>query len=84
MRTEVLNVNGMTCGGCTSAVTKALKATQGVTDVVVDLAQAKVTVQLDPALASVDDLRKAVTGAGFEVAEEPRAKPAAGCCGGCR
>ncbi len=69
MTTEVLNVNGMTCGSCTSAVTKALKATQGVKDVVVDLAQAKVTVQLDPALASVDDLRKAVTGAGFEVAE---------------
>lgn len=84
MRTEVMNVNGMTCGSCSNAVTKALKATQGVKDVVVDLARAKVTVQLDPALASTDDLRKAVTEAGFEVAPDERAaKPATGCCGGC-
>jgi Copper chaperone len=84
VRTEVINVNGMTCGSCSNAVTKALMATRGVKDVVVDLAGAKATVQLDPALATVDDLRKAVTEAGFEAAPQSRAaKPATGCCGSC-
>lgn len=81
MRTEVLNVKGMTCGGCTSAVTKALKATQGVKDVAVDLGQGEVTVQFDEA-ASMDDLRGAVSRAGYEVVDTPgRPKAGGGCCG---
>ena len=40
---EILNLKGMTCGGCTSAVTKALKATQGVEDVAVDPGKAQAT-----------------------------------------
>jgi len=36
MRTE-LNVSGMTCGHCQTAVTKALKSVPGVEDVQVDL-----------------------------------------------
>ena len=82
MRTEILNVKGMTCGGCTSAVTKALKATQGVKDVVVDLSQGEVTVQLDQAGASLADLRVAVSRAGFEVVDKPGSPKAGGCCGG--
>jgi len=33
MQTELLKVTGMTCGGCTSTVTKALKGINGVSDV---------------------------------------------------
>ena len=33
MQTELLKVTGMTCGGCTSNVTHALKAVPGVSDV---------------------------------------------------
>ena len=33
MQTEILKVTGMTCGGCTSTVTHALKAMPGVDDV---------------------------------------------------
>ena len=76
MRTEILNVKGMTCGGCTSAVTKALKATQG------DLSQGEVTVQIDQAGASLADLRVAVSRAGFEVVDKPSSPKAGGCCGG--
>jgi len=82
MKTEVLNVNGMTCGGCTSAVTKALKATRGVSNVAVDLEQAQVSVQFDKGAASLDDLRRAITGAGYEVAAKASPKAAGSCCGG--
>lgn len=83
MRTEILNVKGMTCGGCTSAVTKSLKAMQGVKDVAVDLGQGEVTVQFDQEAASMDDLRGAVSRAGFEVVEKSSGPKAAGggCCG---
>ena len=33
MQTEQIQVTGMTCGGCTSNVTRALKAIPGVSDV---------------------------------------------------
>ena len=82
MRTEVLNVKGMTCGGCTSAVTKALKATRGVEDVAVDLGQGQVTVRFDPVAASTDELRGAVTRAGFEVVDKPSRPTSGGGCGG--
>ena len=44
MQTEHLKVTGMTCGGCTSSVTKALKAIAGVGDVNVSLAAGEATV----------------------------------------
>ena len=45
METVVLNVGGMTCGGCVLSVEKALLAVPGVTEVGVSLAkkEAKVT-----------------------------------------
>ena len=42
---EILNMKVMTCGGRTSAVTKALKATQGVEDVAVDPGKAQATIR---------------------------------------
>ncbi len=58
MTTE-LNISGMTCGHCQSAVTKALKAVSGVEQVDVNLADgsAQVQGQADPQalLAAVKD-----------------------------
>ena len=45
MQTELLKVSGMTCGGCTSNVTRALKMINGVGDVKVSLAAGEATVQ---------------------------------------
>ncbi|TSA85519.1 heavy-metal-associated domain-containing protein [Deinococcus detaillensis] len=49
MTTE-LNISGMTCGHCQTAVTKALKSVSGVQDVNVDLqgGTAQVQGQADP------------------------------------
>ena len=85
MQTELLSVSGMTCGGCTSNVTRALKAVSGVSDVQVSLAAGEATVQYDERLTSPDQLKTAVKVAGYGVEATPSAqKPQGkgGCCGG--
>jgi copper chaperone CopZ len=84
MQTELLKVTGMTCGGCTSNVTKVLKAINGVGDVEVSLAAGEATVQFDERLTSLEQLKAAVKGAGYSVdaqgtAQKPQGK--GGCCG---
>lgn len=84
MQTEILKVTGMTCGGCTSKVTHALKAIKGVDDVKVSLAAGEVTVQFDERLISPDQLKAAVKGSGYGVgltntAHSRHSK--GGCCG---
>lgn len=67
MQTEQINVKGMTCGGCTSSVTKTLKAINGVDDVAVSLSNGKVTVQYDEKLTSPEQLKSAVIEAGYGI-----------------
>ncbi len=82
MQTETLKVAGMTCGGCTSNVTHALKAVSGVSDVTVSLSAGEATVQYDEQLTSPDQLKSAVKEAGYGVGaigteQKPQGK---GCC----
>ncbi len=84
MQTELLKVTGMTCGGCTSNVTRALKAIAGVRDVKVSLSAGEATVQYDERLTSPDQLKSAVKGAGYgldtiDTAQKRQGK--GGCCG---
>ncbi len=84
MQTEIVKVTGMTCGGCTSKVTNALKAITGVGDAKVSLSDGEATVQYDERLTSSEKLKSAVEGAGYGVdttktAQKPQAK--GGCCG---
>lgn len=41
MKTDLLTVTGMTCGGCVHSLTRALKAVNGVHEVQVTLASEK-------------------------------------------
>jgi copper chaperone len=84
MQTEILKVTGMTCGGCTSNVTRALQAIEGVDDVKVSLSAGEATVQYDERATSTDQLKSAVTDAGYGVGvgitgQKPQGK---GCCCG--
>jgi copper chaperone len=84
MNTEVLNVSGMTCGGCVSKVTKALKAINGVDDVNVSLVDGEAKVHFDANLTSSAQLKSAVQEAGYGVDREKHAQPQkgkGGCCG---
>ena len=84
MQTELLRVTGMTCVGCTTNVTHALKAVRGVDDVKVSLTAGEATVRYDERLTSPDQLKSAVKGAGYDV-DVPGAAPGrqskGGCCG---
>jgi copper chaperone len=58
----------MTCMGCVRSVTKVLEQTPGVAKAEVSLEQGRATVSYDPAKSGVEQFRKAIEGAGFEVA----------------
>jgi copper chaperone len=68
-RTTVLDVEGMTCGHCVSAVTEELSGVENVSNVSVILRKgglSEVTVVSD-AVLDQDALRAAVAEAGYEV-----------------
>ncbi len=82
MQTELLKVTGMTCGGCSSKVTKALTAVPGVNKVDVSLAAGEATIQYDERLTSQAALQSAVKGAGFGLGTTGTEAPSRtkGCC----
>ena len=67
MQTELLKVSGMTCGGCSSKITSALKAVFGVDDVNVSLSAGEAAVRYDERLTSPNQLKSAVKRAGYGV-----------------
>ena len=63
---KILNVTGMSCMHCQSAVEKALKAVDGVNEVFVDLNTGNVSVDCQPSVKS-RQLVDAIAEAGFTV-----------------
>jgi len=83
MQTELLKIAGMSCGGCTSKVTDALKAVSGVGEVIVSLSTGEATVQYDEQLTSPEQLKAAVKDAGYTVDATDAAQKSqgkGGCC----
>ncbi|MBA3344698.1 MAG: heavy-metal-associated domain-containing protein [Gemmatimonadales bacterium] len=65
MENLTMNISGMTCGHCVSAVAQALKQLEGVQVEQVQVGTA--TVAYDPSRASPDQIAQAVESAGYEV-----------------
>ena len=65
MQSERLTVTGMTCGGCVTTVTRAIKAINGVGDVKLSLSSGDATVQYNERLTSPEQFKSAVTDAGY-------------------
>jgi len=61
-----VKINGMKCGHCSGAVTKALESIEGITDVKVDLDKGKATYSEKSPVAHVV-IKEAITQIGFEV-----------------
>jgi copper chaperone len=63
----VLRVDGMSCGHCKMTVEKALIATPGVRDAVVDLNAKTVKVTYVEDKTNLENMEKAIIDAGYEV-----------------
>ncbi|MDA8207254.1 MAG: heavy-metal-associated domain-containing protein [Thermaerobacter sp.] len=68
MERTTLTVTGMTCGHCVNTITEALKGVAGVKVAKVTLETERAEVTYDPAQTSEEDLKAAVTAAGYSVA----------------
>jgi Cu+-exporting ATPase len=67
--TATLDIEGMTCASCASAVEKSLSRAPGVQSAMVNFATEKATVQYLPGQASPRTLKEAVVNAGYGVTE---------------
>jgi mercuric transport protein len=65
-----IKVDGMTCAKCTGSVEKALKATDGVEKVEVNLQRKEAVVEYDDEKVTEAKLREVITATGFKVVEE--------------
>jgi copper chaperone len=65
MASVTIAINGMSCGHCVAAVSKALAAVPGVTVESVQIGSA--TVAIDPALGSLSAAEAAIDTAGYDV-----------------
>jgi len=68
MQTVTLGISGMTCGGCVRSVTNVLKAQDGVAKAEVSLEKNNAVVEYDPGKVQIEQLKRSVVEAGFEVA----------------
>jgi len=65
-----LRISGMSCASCAATIEKALRRLDGVKSANVNFATERATVEYDPALVSVFDLRKTIRDVGYEVVSE--------------
>ncbi|MET4108049.1 heavy metal translocating P-type ATPase [Hymenobacter sp. UYP22] len=75
-RTDILNIEGMTCASCSNFVERALSRTPGVQRATVNLASEKATIDYLPSQIDRSGLKAAVEQAGYTV-HEPVTAPAA-------
>jgi copper chaperone len=68
MQTVTLGISGMTCGGCVRSVTNVLTALDGVAKAEVSLEKRNAVVDYDPGMVGIEQLKRSVAEAGFEVA----------------
>ena len=67
MQTVTLGISGMTCSGCVRSVSKVLNAMDGVTKADVFLDKRCAVVDYDPGKLGVEQLKRAVQEAGYEI-----------------
>ena len=69
MTTATLKISGMTCGGCVRSVTKVIEALDGVAKSEVSLEKKRAVVDFDPGKLGVEQLKRAIEEAGYEVTQ---------------
>ena len=70
-KTVTIKVEGMKCAKCSSSVTKALKATQGVEDAEVSSDKGEAVIKYDDQKLTEAKLREVINSTGFKAVGEP-------------
>ena len=70
-KTVTIRVEGMKCAKCSGAVTKALKATEGVEDAQVSSDKGEAVIKYDDQKLTEAKLREVINSTGFKAVEEP-------------
>ena len=71
-------VKGMSCAACSKAAERSLNKTSGITSASVNIATEKACVVYNPALCSLEDMKKSIEGAGFKLVTNEEALNDAG------
>jgi copper chaperone len=66
MKTEQINVDGMSCGHCIETIENAVGKMDGVNQVQVSLENKNVSVDFDESQTTVDAIKETIVEAGFE------------------
>jgi copper chaperone len=69
MTTTTLKIDGMTCGHCVAAVTRALESAEGVASATVDLQAGRAVVEYDETRTRPDVLTSVVMDEGYTAEE---------------
>ena len=69
-KTVTIKVEGMKCAKCSSSVSKALKATEGVQDAQVSSEKGEAVIKYDDAKLNEAKLREVINSTGFKAAED--------------
>ncbi len=67
LQTLTLPVSGMSCANCVATVERSLRKVSGVQQVSVSLANSAATLEIDPRLVDLDQLKQAVKKAGYRI-----------------
>ncbi|MDR0293912.1 MAG: copper ion binding protein [Oscillospiraceae bacterium] len=67
MEKSILQVDGMSCQHCVTAITKALEAMPGVSSVSVALSAKTVAVEYDPLLAALEKIKGGIEEQGYDI-----------------
>ena len=73
MQTFSFDVSGMTCGGCTGSVQRALNEIDGVSNAEVTLQPGFASVMADPDRVTSAQIEAAITGLGYPAKARPAA-----------
>ena len=66
-RTASFGLTGMTCASCAQTISESLSGLEGIEKANVNLATEKATVVYDPTKVNIDEMKKAVLDAGYDV-----------------
>jgi Cu+-exporting ATPase len=66
-RTASFGLTGMTCATCAQTISESLSGLQGIENANVNLATEKATVTYDPSKVNIEEMKKAVVDAGYDV-----------------